>query len=97
MKPCFSAGKGWTYHARDRHVNLSVDQHTAWFDAALDNDSYGECRGSGVLQQYGEFWKIEQDNLPIPMPNALAKDSVAQSANTRARNPERRTAFRARS
>ena len=77
-EPYFSQGKGWTYLARDRHITLGADQRTAWFDEALDNDSYGECRGSGVLQKQGEAWKIEQYNLSIPMPNSLAKDFVAQ-------------------
>ncbi|MCP3956743.1 MAG: nuclear transport factor 2 family protein [bacterium] len=78
VHPYFSAGKGWTYTPRDRHVALAADGRTAWFDEMLDNAAYGECRGTGVLQRHGEDWKIEQYNLSIPMPNDLAKDFVAR-------------------
>ncbi len=76
--PHFAQGKGWTYHPRDRHVALSAGGDTAWFDELLDNAKYGECRGTGVLQRYGEEWKIEQYHLTLPVPNALAADLVAR-------------------
>jgi hypothetical protein len=44
----------------------------------LDNDSYGECRGTGVLLLTEQGWKISQYHLTIPIPNALAKDVVKQ-------------------
>ncbi len=75
-EPYFSQGKGWTYHVRERHVSLA--EPIAWFDEVLDNDSYGECRGTGVLRKTPEGWKIEQYNLTIPIPNELAKDVVAK-------------------
>ena len=74
----FSQGKGWTYHPRDRHVALSADGRSAWFDELLDNEKYGECRGTGVLQLDGDTWRIEQYHLTIPMPNELAADFVAR-------------------
>ncbi len=76
--PHFSQGKGWTYDARDRHVTLSADGRSAWFDELLDNAKYGECRGTGVLQRYDGEWKIEQYHLTIPMPNELAEGLVAK-------------------
>jgi len=76
--PYFAAGKGWTYTPRDRHVNLSRDGRVAWFDEMLDNASYGECRGSGVLEKGEDGWKIVQYNLSIPVPNDLSKDLVAR-------------------
>ncbi len=78
VHPHFAKGNGWTYHPRDRHVALSKDGDTAWFDELLDNANYGECRGTGVLQREGGEWKIEQYHLTIPVPNELAKDFVAQ-------------------
>ena len=57
---------------------IAADGRTAWFDELLDNAKYGECRGSGILQRYGEEWKIEQYNLTIPMPNDLAAEFVAR-------------------
>ncbi len=76
--PHFSQGKGWTYHPRDRHVALSADGDSAWFDEVLDNDKYGQCRGTGVLQRYDGKWRIELYHLTILIPNELAQDFVAK-------------------
>ena len=76
--PYFAQGKGWTYKPRDRHVTLSRDGRVAWFDELLDNESYGECRGSGVLEKTDGGWRIVQYNLSVPMPNGIAKDLVAR-------------------
>jgi hypothetical protein len=48
-RPVFDRGLGWTYVPRTRHVYLSPDRDTAWFDELLDNASLGETRGTGVL------------------------------------------------
>jgi len=88
--PYFAAGKGWTYTPRDRHVDLSPDGRVAWFDELLDNASYGECRGSGVLQRTGDGWRIVQYNLAVPMPNALAKELVARIREAAKAVPKRR-------
>jgi ketosteroid isomerase-like protein len=70
-EPHFSKGKGWTYHPERRHVYLSDDQNTAWFDEILTNKSYGKTRGSGVLIKQQGSWKIAQYHLTLPVPNAL--------------------------
>lgn len=76
--PYFAQGKGWTFTPRDRHVDLSRDGRVAWFDELLDSASYGECRGTGVLEKVDGGWKIVQYHLTIPMPNDLAKELVAR-------------------
>lgn len=76
--PYFSQGKGWTFKPRDRHIDLSRDGKVAWFDELLDSESYGECRGTGVLEKVDGGWKITQYHLTIPMPNDLAKEFVAR-------------------
>ena len=76
--PYFSQGKGWTFKPRDRHVDLSRDGKVAWFDELLDSETYGECRGTGVLEKLDGGWKITQYHLTIPMPNDLAKEFVAR-------------------
>lgn len=76
--PHFAQGKGWTFTPRDRHVTFSTDGTVAWFDEALDSATYGACRGSGVLENTKEGWKIAQYNLSIPIPNDLAQDFVAR-------------------
>ena len=67
------ATSGWTYAKTARHIKLLPDSETAWFDELLWNDSYGECRGSGVLVKQDGQWLIAQYNLSIPIPNALAR------------------------
>lgn len=85
--PHFSQGKGWTFTPRDRHVDLSRDGKVAWFDELLDSATYGECRGTGVLEKTDGGWKITQYHLTIPMPNDLAKDFVARIREAKPAKP----------
>ena len=73
-RPSFEQGRGWTYVPTSRWVSVSADGNTAWFDETLENASYGECRGSGVLVNKDGRWLITQYNLTIPIPNALANE-----------------------
>lgn len=73
-----SGRSGWTYYPRERHVDLSPDGNTAWFDEILDSVSYGTSRGTGVLVKSGDGWKIAQYHLTFPIPNALARDITDQ-------------------
>lgn len=70
--PYFSAGRGWTYTPRDRHVAVTAAGDIAWFDERLDNAKYGEVRGSGVMRREHGVWKLTQYNLSFPIPNELA-------------------------
>jgi ketosteroid isomerase-like protein len=79
----FARGMGWTYNPSSRSITVAADGKTAWFDEQLDNVSYGECRGTGVLQQHDGQWKIEQYNLTIPLPNELVSDFVERIRQTR--------------
>jgi len=74
----FSRGNGWSYIPSDRSVDIAADGQTAWFDETVENAHYGACRGTGVLRYDGENWRIEQYNLTIPVPDALAADLVKQ-------------------
>ena len=76
--PFFEQGRGWTYVPTERHVYVSEDGTTAWFDERLFNDSLGETRGTGVLVLRDGNWKVAQYNLTIPVPNELASDLVAR-------------------
>ncbi len=77
-KARFDQGRGWTYLPIERHVRVSSDGSTAWFDERLENVNYGETRGSGVLIREDGTWKVAQYNLTIPMPNDLAAEFVAR-------------------
>ena len=74
----FSQGKGWAYKPSARSIDVARDGQTAWFDETVENEFYGECRGSGVLQQNDNGWRIEQYNLTIPVPDDLATDLVTR-------------------
>jgi len=71
-KPHFDKGRGWTYAAVERHVNVSADGKHASFDELLESASLGRCRGTGVLRRIDGQWRIEQYHLTIPIPNELA-------------------------
>lgn len=78
-EPYFSQGRGWTYRPIERHLFVLGDAGVAWFDERLENDAYGETRGSGVLVRRGPPpapWRILQYNLSFPVPNELARDLV---------------------
>jgi phosphohistidine phosphatase SixA len=70
--PYFQRPSAWTYVALQRRVEVADGGAFAWFDEALDNASYGECRGSGVLHRRDGRWVVRQYNLTIPVPNDLA-------------------------
>lgn len=73
-RPVFASGRGWTYEMTSRHIYISADKKTAWFDELLMNRTLGECRGSGVLVLQDGEWRISQYNLTIPIPNELARE-----------------------
>ncbi len=75
-KPYFSKGEGWTYVPGERHVAILPGNKTARFDEILSNESYGTCRGTGVLVLTPDGWRISQYSLTIPIPNELAQDVV---------------------
>lgn len=77
-RPHFEAGRGWTYHMKERNVFMSENGRVAWFDERLNNASLGETRGSGVLIRTERGWQVVQYNLTIPVPNELAGDLVRQ-------------------
>ena len=87
VTPYFSQGRGWTYKPRERNITListnENGEQIVFFDELLDNDSYGECRGSGVLRLTSKGWKILQYNLSIPIPNGISSKVVGDIAKYR--------------
>lgn len=78
-RPAFADGSGWIYEPTERHIYLAPGGRAAWFDERLQNASFGETRGTGVLVLGDDGrWRITQYNLTIPIPNDLARDVVAQ-------------------
>jgi hypothetical protein len=80
-EPYFNRGRGWTYTPRSRSLTLAPldGRCVVWFAEALDSQSYGTSRGTGVLVR-GEDgqWRIALYALTFPIPNALARDMTAR-------------------
>ena len=76
VHPYFSRGEGWTYEVEKRNIDFTPDGAVAWFDELLQNERYGECRGTGLLRRVDGVWRIVQYNLTIPVPNGVARDVV---------------------
>jgi len=77
-KPSFDRGQGWTYVSTERHIYLAPDGNAAWFDERLDNEGFGECRGTGALVKTNGTWKVTQYNLTVPIPNDLLRSVAGQ-------------------
>jgi len=77
-KPYFDRGKAWNFTPVERHIYLSENHQTAWFDEELDTPNLGPARGSGVLVKLDTTWKITHYNLSIPIPNAIVDGVVEE-------------------
>ena len=78
VQPYFSKGQGWLYTPVKQNISLLSEGNIAFFDELLHSESYGTCRGTGVLYKVNGHWKIAQYSLSIPLPNDLAKGFVKQ-------------------
>jgi hypothetical protein len=87
-EPYFSEGRGWTYTAQERHIELAPGGEVAWFDEMLWNDTYGRCRGTGVLVLTEGGWRIAQYHLTFPIPNDLSKEFTARIKEHESRSSE---------
>ncbi len=68
-KPHFASGKGWTYHAIERHIDIGPGGEVGWFDEVVHNAKYGDLRGTGVVLLIDGEWKIAQYSLTFQIPN----------------------------
>lgn len=76
VHPHFKKGNGWLYTPIERNITLLTAPNIAYFDELLNSQSYGKCRGTGVLIKTLSGWKISQYNLSVPLPNPIAKKLV---------------------
>lgn len=74
-KPYFDKGKAWNFKAIKRNIYFSKDGKTAWFDELL-NTQMKICRGSGVLVQENQQWKIKHYVLSMTIPNQNTNEVV---------------------
>ena len=68
------ASNGWVYTPQERHITITPDGNSAWFDERLSSASYGSSRSTGVLNRSSSGWRISQYSLSFPIPNALLRD-----------------------
>lgn len=73
-RPYFSRRIGWTHLPTEQHVFLATDSELAWFDERLDSQKFGEMRGSGVLRNVNDQWKIVQYNLTLSARTTLTAE-----------------------
>jgi hypothetical protein len=79
-KPYFDKGKAWNFKPLERHIYLSKDQKTAWFDELLDT-WMKVCRGSGVMVKVGNEWKIQHYVLSMTVPNDQTNEVIKMKAS----------------
>ncbi len=77
VRPYFSQGKGWKYVSTKRNLSPVSGTNLVFFDELLQNEHYGQCRGSGVLRYQNEQWQILQYNLSVMVPNQVSKQVVS--------------------
>jgi ketosteroid isomerase-like protein len=75
-KPYFDAGKAWAFTAVERHIFLSENGESAWFDELLDTWMQ-LCRGSGILIKQDGNWKIAHYVLSMTIPNESVEGAIS--------------------
>ncbi len=74
-KPYFDSKKTWSFRPLERHVYVSNDHKTAWFDELLSTQMK-ICRGSGVLVYSKNGWKIKHYVLSMTVPNDKSNEVI---------------------
>ena len=74
-KPYFDSGKAWAFTSVERHIFLSENGETAWFDELLDNWMQ-LCRGSGVLKKEDGKWKLSHYVLSMTIPKESVEGAI---------------------
>ena len=72
-KPYFDKGRAWDFKAISRNFYISDNGNLAWFDELLETHM-GTCRGSGILQNSNNIWKIKHYVLSLCIPNEKMKE-----------------------
>lgn len=67
-KSAFERESAWAFTSKNRKIQISEDGRHAWWDELLDT-WMGVCRGSGVLENTPEGWKIMHYQLSVTVPN----------------------------
>gem|GEM_PF-1241201 len=76
----FQRKSAWSFHPFDRHIVVSCDGNTAWWDEHL-HTWMGVCGGSGVAVRTQDGWRIAHYHLAVTVPNARMQDFIAMTNN----------------
>lgn len=74
-KPYFEKKHTWNFKKLKRNIYFDTQMQIAWFDELLET-AMGICRGSGVIKQEENKWKIKQYVLSATIPNDLMKQVI---------------------
>jgi hypothetical protein len=74
-KPYFDKKSTWNFTPKNRIIYFNNNKTTAWFDEELDTWMEG-CRGSGVLVNKYNKWKIVHYNLTVLIENDKIKKFI---------------------
>ncbi len=78
-KPHFDRKKTWDFRPFNRHIYLSGDRNSGWFDELLSTQM-GICRGSGAVVKQDGSWKIAEYVLSAAIPNGNMKQVTTLKA-----------------
>ncbi len=70
--------RGWRYTPQRRNIDITPDGMSAWFDELLLSESFGSSRGTGILINTEQGWKISQYHLTLPIPNGMVREIMNQ-------------------
>lgn len=66
--PYFAKGSAWDFKKTSRHIYSEDYESIAWFDEMLDT-WMGPCRGSGVMLNTADGWRVKHYVLSVTVPN----------------------------
>jgi hypothetical protein len=72
-KPYFDRKQAWDFKPYDRIIMATTDGEVAWFSELLTT-WMGVCRGSGIVVQTPNGWRIAQYHLSVTVPNEIIGD-----------------------
>lgn len=72
-KPYFDKKTTWNFKTLERNIYSNKDQSIIWFDELI-NSWMGICRGSGVIENNKNEFKIKQYIVSATIPNDIIKN-----------------------
>ncbi|MBC8046616.1 MAG: nuclear transport factor 2 family protein [Fimbriimonadaceae bacterium] len=79
-KTYFDRGSAWSFTSLDRHIYFGNNNDIAWFDELL-NTQMKICRGSGVVVEQNNEWKVQQYVLSMTIPNSESDEIIKIKTN----------------